>query len=48
MVRLKRHQVALVSQVMGGPVAYEGRDLRAAHSEHGHHGKRSSAPSPNT
>jgi hemoglobin len=31
MVRLKRHQVALVSQVMGGPVAYEGRDLRAAH-----------------
>ena len=32
MVRLKRHQVALVSQVMGGPVAYEGRDLRAAHN----------------
>ncbi|WP_446017871.1 group I truncated hemoglobin [Agromyces arachidis] len=32
MVRLKRHQVALVSQVMGGPVAYEGRELRAAHS----------------
>lgn len=31
MVRLKRHQVALVSQVMGGPVAYEGRELRAAH-----------------
>jgi hemoglobin len=31
MVRLKRHQVALVSQVMGGPVGYEGRDLRAAH-----------------
>lgn len=31
MVRLKRHQVALVSQVMGGPVAYAGRDLRAAH-----------------
>jgi len=31
MVRLKRHQVALVSQVMGGPVGYAGRDLRAAH-----------------
>ncbi|KRC61086.1 hypothetical protein ASE14_09095 [Agromyces sp. Root81] len=35
MVRLKRHQVALVSQVMGGPVAYEGRDLRAAHANMG-------------
>lgn len=32
MVRLKRHQVALVSQVMGGPVEYEGRELRAAHA----------------
>lgn len=32
MVRLKRHQVALVSQVMGGPVVYAGRDLRAAHA----------------
>lgn len=31
MARLKRHQVALVSQVMGGPVGYTGRDLRAAH-----------------
>ena len=31
MVRLKRHQVALVSQVMGGPVEYEGRELREAH-----------------
>jgi hemoglobin len=31
MARLKRHQVALVSQVMGGPVEYSGRDLRAAH-----------------
>jgi hemoglobin len=31
MPRLKRHQVALVSQVMGGPVSYAGRDLRAAH-----------------
>lgn len=35
LVRLKRHQVALVSQVMGGPVAYEGRDLRAAHANMG-------------
>ncbi|WP_395244427.1 group 1 truncated hemoglobin [Agromyces sp. MMS24-K17] len=32
LVRLKRHQVALVSQVMGGPVAYDGRDLRTAHA----------------
>jgi len=32
MVRLKRHQVALVSNVMGGPVVYEGRDLRNAHA----------------
>ena len=32
MVRLKRHQVALVSQVMGGPVVYAGRELRAAHA----------------
>lgn len=35
MVRLKRHQVALVSQVMGGPVEYSGRDLRAAHEGKG-------------
>jgi hemoglobin len=35
MVRLKRHQVALVSQVMGGPVEYSGRDLRAAHQGKG-------------
>ncbi|MFE6966190.1 MULTISPECIES: group 1 truncated hemoglobin [unclassified Agromyces] len=32
MVRLKRHQVALVSHVMGGPVVYEGRDVRTAHA----------------
>ncbi|WP_022887701.1 group I truncated hemoglobin [Agromyces italicus] len=32
LVRLKRHQVALVSTVMGGPVVYEGRDLRKAHA----------------
>jgi len=31
MARLKRHQVALVSQVMGGPVEYSGRDLSVAH-----------------
>ena len=31
MPRLKRHQVLLVSQVMGGPVAYEGRELRTVH-----------------
>ncbi|WP_127792237.1 group 1 truncated hemoglobin [Agromyces sp. LHK192] len=35
LVRLKRHQVALVSQVMGGPVAYEGKDLRTAHAGRG-------------
>ncbi len=29
--RLKRHQVLLISQVLGGPVAYDGRDLRQAH-----------------
>ncbi len=30
--RLKQHQVALVSQVMGGPAAYSGRSLQAAHA----------------
>jgi len=35
MARLKRHQVALVSQVMGGPVEYSGRQLRAAHEGKG-------------
>lgn len=29
--RLKRHQVLLVSQVMGGPAEYDGRDLQTAH-----------------
>lgn len=29
--RLKRHQVLLISQVLGGPAAYDGRDLRDAH-----------------
>jgi len=31
MARLKRHQVLLVSQVLGGPVRYEGRPLDEAH-----------------
>jgi hemoglobin len=31
MNRLKRHQVLLVSQVMGGPADYDGRSLREAH-----------------
>lgn len=29
---LKRHQVLLVSQVMGGPARYDGRDLQQAHA----------------
>jgi hemoglobin len=29
---LKRHQVLLISQVLGGPVNYDGRDLREAHA----------------
>lgn len=29
--RLKRHQVLLLSQVLGGPAAYEGRSLAEAH-----------------
>jgi hemoglobin len=33
--RLKRHQVQLVSQVMGGPVTYEGPELAAAHAGRG-------------
>lgn len=32
MTALKRHQVQLISHVLGGPVEYEGRDLRAAHA----------------
>lgn len=32
LTRLKRHQVQLVSQVMGGPVSYEGPTLAAAHA----------------
>lgn len=30
--RLKRHQVLLISQVLGGPAAYDGGDLRQAHA----------------
>jgi hemoglobin len=30
--RLKRHQVLLISQVLGGPAAYDGRDLKQAHA----------------
>lgn len=29
---LKRHQAALLTQVLGGPSAYEGRDLAFAHA----------------
>jgi hemoglobin len=32
MPRLKRHQVQLVSQVLGGPVTYSGRELAEAHA----------------
>ena len=35
LVRLKRHQVALVSQVMGGPVEYDGLALADAHKGRG-------------
>lgn len=32
MARLKRHQVLLVSQALGGPVTYDGRALGEAHA----------------
>jgi hemoglobin len=32
MRNLRRHQVQMISQVLGGPVTYEGRDLRTAHA----------------
>lgn len=32
LARLRRHQVLLVSQVLGGPAEYDGRELRDAHS----------------
>lgn len=33
LVALKRHQVLLVSQVMGGPAQYDGRELAEAHAD---------------
>lgn len=35
MDRLKRHQAALLSSVLGGPATYEGRELGEAHSRLG-------------
>ena len=35
MSRLKRHQVLLISQVLGGPAEYDGHDLRDAHEGRG-------------
>jgi hemoglobin len=32
LARLKRHQVLLISQVLGGPANYEGRPLDQAHA----------------
>jgi hemoglobin len=32
MARLKRHQVMLISQALGGPVSYDGRALGEAHA----------------
>jgi hemoglobin len=32
MAEVKRHQVLLLSQVLGGPATYAGRELGAAHS----------------
>ena len=32
MPSLKRHQVLLISQVLGGPANYDGQDLREAHA----------------
>lgn len=32
LVRLKRHQVAMLTTVFGGPNAYEGRELGTAHA----------------
>ena len=33
MARLKRHQALFLSQALGGPKQYEGRDMEAAHAE---------------
>jgi hemoglobin len=35
MLRLKRHQTLLLSQVLGGPANYDGRDLAVAHADLG-------------
>lgn len=32
MPQLKRHQALLIAQVLGGPAAYDGRELREAHA----------------
>ncbi len=32
---LKRHQAALLTQVLGGPAEYDGRDLKQAHAHLG-------------
>ncbi|MBK7928456.1 MAG: group 1 truncated hemoglobin [Bryobacterales bacterium] len=32
--RLKAHQLAFISQALGGPGQYEGRELRDAHAAH--------------
>lgn len=32
LLRLKHHQRTFLTQALGGPVAYAGRDLRAAHA----------------
>ncbi|WP_262849736.1 group I truncated hemoglobin [Mumia quercus] len=32
LTNLKRHQVQLISHLLGGPVSYEGRELRDAHA----------------
>lgn len=32
MPRLKRHQALLISQVLGGPAEYDGRELQEAHA----------------
>lgn len=32
MRRLRRHQVQMISQVLGGPVTYDGADLKTAHA----------------
>lgn len=33
MPQLKRHQALLIAQVLGGPAAYDGRELQEAHAD---------------